>query len=309
MNNVHARTAYMLQVHTNPEQVNKLIKQLIIQDLADVYVHIDQKNYDSMKGKIVEGPNVKVLQQSVNCEWGDISQVDATLLLLKEVIESRKQYDFVCLRSGQDLLIREGFKDFLLDNKEKIFMSYRKLPITDLGLMLINWPKAARRRYTTAHPMRIYRRLLMSIYGRGINLAPNKKYWPFNYEIYKGSQWFTIPFEVAEYVLKFLDENEWYYRFFENTLVPDESFFHTLIMNSHYKKHVVNDNLMFLKWGETLSERNSPQYLISKDIKLIEESKKFFARKFDMNNDSQIVDYFADNVVFEKSRKLSLQQV
>lgn len=72
-------------------------------------------------------------------------------------------------------------------------------------------------------------------------------------------------------------------------------------MNSHYKTDVVHNNLMFLKWGETLSERNSPQDLTREDIKSIEETDHYFARKFDQNIDNIVVDYFANKVKFGRS--------
>lgn len=296
-------TAYILQVHQNPNQVNHFIRQLISEQQADVFVHIDKKNSQKINGQIIKNPRVKILHRSINCEWGDISQVDATLLLLREVLASRKQYDFVCLRSGQDLLVKNHYKDFLLDNKGKIFMSNRNISIKDAGLMKIQWPKIARKRYTSAHPIRIYRRGLLSLYNKGMNIFPNLNKWPKDYLFYKGSQWFSIPYEVAKYIITFIDENEWYYKFFENTLVPDESFFHTLIMNSYYKKDVVNNNLYFLKWGETLSERNSPQYLTRKDITSIESSDCFFARKFSEDIDDSVIEYFANKVRFGGKRE------
>jgi hypothetical protein len=292
------RTAFMLQVHKNPEQVNQFINQIITAGNADVFVHIDKKSYEFMQGKIVSSPNVKILKNSVDCEWGDISQVDATLLLLKEVIASQNSYDFVCLRSGQDLLVKGDFREFLQDNKNKIFLTYRKLSDESLGFMKIHWPKVTRKRYTNVHPIRLYRRLLLLLFKKGINLSPNSIKLPNNYSLYKGSQWFTIPFEVAKFIIEYLNQNEWYYKFFSNSLVPDESFFHTLILNSHYKEYVENNNLMFLKWGETLSERNSPQYLRFGDIKLIEDSNQYFARKFDINIDRKIIDYFSTRITF-----------
>jgi hypothetical protein len=301
--NTISRTAYILQIHKNPEQVNKFINQLISEGNADVFVHIDKRSYETMYEQIVKSPFVKVLQESVTCEWGDISQVDATILLLKEVIASKNNYDFVCLRSGQDLLVKDGFKDYLMNNQDKVFLKYRQLSGEELGFMNIHWPKLTRRRYTTAHPIRIYRRILLSLYKKGINLSPNSIKLPNDYLFYKGSQWFTIPFEVAEYIINFLNKNEWYFKFFENSLVPDESFFHTLIMNSPYKNNVVNNNLMYVKWGETLSERNSPQYLKSSDIQIIEQSNQFFARKFDVNIDSTIIDYFTKKVLFHSEGK------
>lgn len=292
------RTAYMLQIHNNPEQVNKFIYQLICDNQADVYVHLDKKNYEELRGKLIKNPSVKILEKSINCEWGDISQVDTTLLLLKEVLVTKKKYDYVCLRSGQDLLVKENFKSFLQRNNGKIFMTYRLLEKGSLGFVRVKWPKFTRKRYTNVHPIRVFRRSIHGLYEMGINILPNKNYWPKEFAFYKGSQWFTIPIQVADFMIDYLEKNEWYYKFFENTLVPDESFFHTLIMNSPYKKEVVNNNLFFFKWGETLSERNSPQYLRMEDITAIENSGQFFARKFDRSIDNSVIDYLAERISF-----------
>ncbi|KKK36618.1 hypothetical protein WQ57_18390 [Mesobacillus campisalis] len=298
------QTAFILQVHKNPEQVNRFIDQLIGSGIADVYIHIDKKSLEKFKGRILTGPHVKILDQSVDCEWGDISQVDATLMLVREVLASGTPYDFVCLRSGQDLLVKEGFKGFLSETRGKAFFTYRKMGRHELGLMKINWPKVVRKRYTTAHPVRLYRRLLLSLYRKGINIFPNRNWWPNDFSFYKGSQWFSIPLGAAQYMMDFLETNEWYYNYFKNTLVPDESFFHTLLMNSPYKEDVMNNNLYFFKWGEDLSDRNSPQNLEKDDIPLIEGSGQFFARKFDEETDSAVVDYFSSKVRFEHIKKL-----
>jgi hypothetical protein len=303
------RTAFILQIHKNPNQVNRFINQLISDDQADVFVHIDKKNADSLTGKIVKSPNVRILQKSVNCEWGDISQIDATLLLLREVLASQNEYDYVCLRSGQDLLVKDGFKGYLLDHKDTIFLNIREMDKQILGFMKISWPRKTRKRYKTRHPIRIYRRLLLYFYKKGINFFPNKNQWPKDFLFYKGSQWFTIPFEVAKYIVEYVDKNLWYYKFFENTLVPDESFFHTLIMNSPYKELVVGDDLLYLRWGETLTERNSPHNLTSKDIKLIEESNRYFARKFDENIDQSIIVYFANKIRFSVDKIVKKEDI
>jgi hypothetical protein len=300
----NVRTAYIIQIHKNPNQVNLFIKQLISGQHADVFIHIDKKN-EHLKKHIIESPYVHILSNNIECEWGDISQVDTTLLLLKEVISSQKQYDFVCLRSGQDLLVKKGFEEFLFKNRNKIFMSFKLVSEKDLGQMKIKWPKITRRRYTSKHPIRIYRSVLLFLFRKGLNLFPNPSQMPKEITFYKGSQWFTIPFEVAKYMIEYLDHNEWYYKFFEYTLVPDECFFHTLIMNSPYKANVVNNHLYFMKWGQTLSARNSPQDLTTKDIKMIEESGQFFARKFDETIDYEVVDFFANSIKLGDSECLS----
>lgn len=295
------RTAYILQTHKNPEQVNKFIQQLISDDQADVYVHIDKRNFEQIHNKIIKNDQVKVLHQTINCEWGDISQIDTTILLLKEVLSSKKDYDFVCLRSGQDLLVKDGFKDFLNSHQGNIFMALRSVGKHNLGLMEINWPKATRRRYTTPHPNRIYRRVIQSLYRNGFNIYPNTNEWPEEYTFHNGSQWFTMPLDIVKYMIDFIDQNEWYYKYFENTLCPDEWFFHTLIMNSPYKSKVVNNNLLFVKWGEKFSEQSSPQYLTEKDIDSIRNSGHFFARKFDADVDSAVINYFVERITFRRS--------
>ncbi|PLS01101.1 beta-1,6-N-acetylglucosaminyltransferase [Neobacillus cucumis] len=290
------RTAFILQIHKNPEQVNMFIQQLISDNQADVYVHIDRRSYEKIHGKILKHPNVKVLENCVVCEWGNISQITATLLLLREVMASKKNYDYVCLRSGQDILVKEGFKDFLIANTGKIYMGFREITKKDLVGMEINWPKVTRRRFNSAHPFRIYRRIIHDLYQKGINLFPNNNRWPKEYTFYTGSQWFTISLEAAQYIIEFIDKNDWYYKFFEHTLAPDEWFFHTLIMNSPLRSKVVKNNLLYLKWGESFTDIGSPLCLTSKDIQQIEESNHFFARKFDEDVDKSVIQYFINKV-------------
>lgn len=292
------RTAFILQIHKNPSQVNKFIYQLVAEDQADVYIHIDKRQHATMKDELTQSKNVKVLEQSIICEWGDFSQIDTTILLLREVLASGQLYDFVCLRSGQDLLVKEGFKNFLVENKGKVFMEFFGITWKNKGAMKMNWPKITRRRYTTAHPFRIYRRILKALYDKGINLFPNRNFWPEEYDFYCGSQWFTIPIEVAKYIIDFLDANQWYYEYFKDTYTPDEWFFHTLLMNSPYKSSIVNNNLLYLRMGEKLSERNSPVYLTKEDIPFIESSSRYFARKFDDRMDYSVIDYFTTKVKF-----------
>ncbi|WP_040203788.1 beta-1,6-N-acetylglucosaminyltransferase [Neobacillus jeddahensis] len=301
------RTAFILQIHKNPRQVNRFIDQLLSDDQADVYVHIDKRSYKEIYHKILKHSNVKVLENSVVCEWGNISQITATILLLREVLASKKNYDYVCLRSGQDLLVKDGFKGFLSENSGKIFMGFREIKKKDLVGMEINWPKVTRSRYNSAHPFRIYRRIIHDLYQKGFNLFPNKNQWPNEYMFFTGSQWFTIPLEAAKYIIEFIDKNEWYYRFFENTLAPDEWFFHTLIMNSPFKVKVVKNNYLFLKWGGKFTDIGSPVCLTFKDIQQIEESNDFFARKFDEDIDKAVIEYFSNKVGFGGNPDVSIK--
>ncbi len=54
------KTAFILQIHKNPGQVNKFIHQLISNDQADVYIHIDKRN-DQIGSKLNEFHNSQPL--------------------------------------------------------------------------------------------------------------------------------------------------------------------------------------------------------------------------------------------------------
>ncbi|MEH7095828.1 beta-1,6-N-acetylglucosaminyltransferase [Neobacillus vireti] len=294
-----SRTAYILTIHKNPVQVNKFVKQVVSEGNADVFIHIDRKNYKELHSKLIPHANVIILKESIDVKWGDITLVDATNLLIKEVLKTGRNYNFVCLRSGQDLLVRSGFKEFLLNNPQKIFMNAYFVDKKDAHAAFANvsWPQSTRRLYINPfHPNRLFRRAIQSLYGLGINLFPNPHMLPQDFCIYNGSNWFCIPLEVAKYIIKFIEENNWYYKSFENSLCPDEFFYQTLIMNSHYKSDVVDNNLMYIKFGETLKSRNNPITLKMEHIETIRDSNKFFARKFDEKEDLKVIEYFEKSV-------------
>ncbi|MGG1635381.1 beta-1,6-N-acetylglucosaminyltransferase [Paenibacillus sp. NRS-1760] len=291
-------TAYILQIHKNPAQVNTFISQLTATDTADVYVHIDKKNYDEVSPKINRSPRINVLEESCNVKWGDISQVDATIMLLRKVLTSKVDYDFVCLRSGQDLLVKNGLKVHLMENPNKIFMSAKFIHDRDISAAHVNmkWFDSARRQYNTFHPLRIFRSIMLKLYKKGLVLFPNRQLMPNNYLLYHGSSWFCIPIEVARFIIDFIDQNKWYYQYFKNALCPDEWFFQTLVMNSKYADQVANDNLTYLKWGEEYNNSNHPINLSFKDIDSIEKSNKYFARKFDEREDVAMINYYSEKV-------------
>lgn len=291
-------TAFILQTHKNPAQVNTFINQLTSTSLSDVFVHIDKKNHRKIASKIVDSTHVTVLDDCCEVSWGDISQVDATIKLLRAVLASDVKYDFVCHRSGQDLLVKNGLKDHLSKNEDKIYMTTALIKDDDISASHLNikWFKRARRQYNAFHPIRIYRRTMMYMYKKGFLLFPNDRKLPKGFSLYHGSSWFCFPLDVARHVVEFVDHNKWYYEYFENALCPDEWFFQTLLMNSKYAKQIANDNLTYIKWGDTYKTSNHPLILGAKDIESIEKSNKFFARKFDQNEDEETVRYYSETI-------------
>lgn len=66
-----------------------------------------------------------------------------------------------------------------------------------------------------------------------------------------------------------------------HTLIPEEFFFQTIIMNSPYKENVVEKNLRYTDWSGKNGSR--PSFLDETDYEKIIKSGDFFARKIDSN--------------------------
>ena len=106
--------------------------------------------------------------------------------------------------------------------------------------------------------------------------------------IYKGVNWFSITDELARFVLankKFVQKH------FRYTLCADEMFLHTVVQNSPYKENVVNNSLRFIDW-----ERGKPYTFTIEDYNMLIHSPDLFARKFDENRDSDIIDLILHEV-------------
>ena len=293
------RLAHLLLVHKNPDQVNAFLKQIARDGRADVYVHVDKKSPEAVLEGIAGGPNVHVLSERIEVTWGDFSMIDATLLLLRKMRGSGRSYDFVCLNSGQDLLVKDGLAEHLARNRGAIFMDPGRIEPGDprSSSWRIRWPRVTRNRFDSPlHPFRLLRAGLGRLYSWGVNLCPNPRALPDHHVFHRGSQWFCLPGEAAGYMLDYLDRNPACYEVFKEALVPDMSFFHTLIMNSPYAERVAGEILTYLNFGKSYKDNNHAVVLTMKDVPDIEKSGKYFARKFDAGVDNRVIAYFCDRV-------------
>jgi hypothetical protein len=103
---------------------------------------------------------------------------------------------------------------------------------------------------------------------------------------YGGPNWFAISSRCATHVLDYLQEHPEYCRFFVRALVPDELFLQTLILNSPFRDHVINDALRLTDWETGAS---SPRVLTGEDFDRLIASDSLYARKFDSTKYPDII--------------------
>jgi hypothetical protein len=98
-------------------------------------------------------------------------------------------------------------------------------------------------------------------------------------------------------MVRFLEDNPWFYRAYVDSLAPDRMFFNTLAVNSPFRDRVVNKTHTFEYWGETYKNNNHPVIFTKDNIDEIENSDCFFARKFDSRVDREVIEYFLNKII------------
>jgi hypothetical protein len=253
------KLVYLILAHQNCEQVKRLIVRLS-DEMTLFVVHVDLKVSVNEFKKLENIDNTFLITNRSLCNWGDYSIVNTTLNGLRYIKENIKIYDRVILLSGQDYPIKSTayIKNYFESDTDRIYIEYFSLPFSGLT-------------------------------NGGIHRFPNFYEIQQNLPLYAGSQWWSLPFSVVNYLLDVVHESKFYKEYFEKVFAPDESFFQTLLLNS--KEDFILGNLSryslhYLDW--TTGEK-SPKILTIDDFKELASSSKLFARKFNMNTHDEIL--------------------
>jgi len=274
------RLAHLVLAHTNPRQLNRLIGRLTCAD-ADFYIHVDLKT--DIRPFLLLGKgatNVHFVKERVSINWAGYSMVRATLNGLNTILASGKTYDYINLLSGQDYPLKstEEIHRFLAENPGKVFMNTLSVEK--------EWQEAIPR--ITQYHMQDAHFPGKHMALRVINtLIPRKKV-PHALTPVGRSQWFTIPPACAAYITDYMDQHHELERFFKKCWAPDEMIFQTILYGSSYKKNMINDNLVYVDWS---NGEASPKVLTIADAEKLDQSSKLFARKFNPEIDTEILDH------------------
>lgn len=295
--------AYLVMVHKNINQVKKLLELLDYYD-NDIYIHVDRK----AKKEIVECDfsvvcrHSKVYQYSeIDVYWGNVSQIKCELFLLEQAKE-HKQYQYYHLISGMDLPLKtqKEIHQFFDLNSGKEFVNFSGEEKT-AGLYIedrvryywaTRWYGILRIKYSQA----IMRRLdLISVKLQkllGVNRLDKEK------RLYHGANWFSITDDLVSELLR--DKNL-IFKQYKASNCADEVFIQTFIMeNAKYWENLyipkINNGfraiLRDIDW-----KRGAPYTWHKEDFEELVNSDFLFARKFDENVDSEIIDMIYDYIV------------
>ena len=274
----HMKVVYQITLYHKKDQFRWLMAALY-NDLDYFLIHIDKNSPDSYVREIVEicgnRPNIH-FQYPLPIYWGGWSIVESQLQGLQEAVERWPDWQYFLNISGQDypLRRREGIIEYLTGLNGSSGIACMSLP--DLGISI--------RRRTWFQCIE---------YGHRVHRLPLPRADLLVRRIkWKGSGWHILSRGFGEWVVSSPTAVKWR-KLCRRVMFPDEFYFQNVIMDGPFQPLRSNDNGRFVLWEQASSR---PTVLRRNDFERMMESGKIFARKFDNDQDIDIIRAIAEKV-------------
>jgi hypothetical protein len=287
------KIAYLILAHNTPRHLSRLVAALSSESNG-IFIHLDRKSNEH-DFRITEGPGLHVAEERVAVYWGDFSQVEATLVILRAALADPRHFDRFVLLSGSDYPLRSAsyIEQFFARNSDKEFINLVRMPSQEAGKPL---SRLTTYRVRPGEPTigRIVRTVLMKLQIQ----ASRRDFTLYLRDLvpYGGSTWWGLSREACEHIVSFVDEERQVVAFFKNTVCPDEAFFQTILGNSRFRSRIAR-NLTYTDWSEGAS---SPAVITENHLALLRDHPWFppdsvygegeilFARKFTDGSESLV---------------------
>jgi len=273
------KIAYLILVHRFPKQFKRLFKA--IYDQENYYlIHLDKKAESKTRADVEEFladyPNAYILE-SKNVVWGGYSMVQAELNGMKYLLDINATWDFFINLSGQDFPLKsqESIRDYLSQHR---------------GNNFIKIANQAFERPETMNRIENY----FEETENGFSGTPYKRAYLEDIVPYIGGQWMILTRDCCEFICN-SKEIVKFEKYYQNTLIADESFFQTVIMNTSFKGKVINDDKRAIIWIPDGDIKLRPKTFTMSDLAFLSTGDNLFARKFDDNVDAFILDIMVQN--------------
>lgn len=292
---------FVILSHRDPGMLQRLVRRLNQSfDRPPVVCHHD--SHQLAIDTSVFPSNVRFVRNPIRTRWGDLSLVQAFRIALRELYDW-KPTDWFTLLSANDYLIKSG-SAILSELRESPFdayldhrgiPAYEELPAAgkpDFGLATRCpvWTRSAYKRYV-ARSVRYpginrrgapcVRRLAL-LHPRWIGRSP----FDDKFRCYAGDAWLTARGPCAPLLFSDTDLSRMLLRHYRNRLIPDESFFHTILGNTP-GLNLCSDNKRYADWS---GGRPNPKWLGMQDLPALLASGHHFARKFSESHDARVLD-------------------
>lgn len=309
------KACYLLQTHKNPAQIYRLVRTIKQSSPeSQILVSHDFTSCQIDESMLLNLPGVYLIPGKGG--RGDFSIVQGYLDAVDWLLNRHIEFDWLINLTGQDYPIQplsnigkflaetqyDGFLEYFdvfskqshwssREGYSRYFYKYNKLPIE-----LTEWQKKLLTPVKVLNYIQPFFRINIS-YG----LFGLKASAPFNetFICYGGSYFCTLSRKCIQYIYDFSQSNPELVDYYKSVCVSDESFIQTLLLNSGLF-NLCNDSKRYFDFSRTRNGR--PLVLTTNDYPSLLESEAHFARKFDADRDSKILDLL-DAKVLQNSQE------
>jgi len=277
--------AYFMLIHRYPNQFKRLFKS-IYHEKNHYIIHIDKgagrKIFNEINLFLGDYENASILE-SKEAIWGGYSLVDAQLRGIEKLVTSGGTWDYFINLSGQDFPLKS--QEFIMEYLSA-FDCCEFIKVVNQNLI----------RPETMHRIKDY---VEEIDGELVISTTSNRDFLTGVTPYIGNQWMILSKDFCEFIT-YSPELAVFKEFYRNTLIADESFFQTVLMNTTFKSRIIYDDKREIDWIESSDIKLRPRNFLTNDSKMLLNSKNLFARKFDENIDGGIL------TILERSIKPSV---
>lgn len=231
------KLAYLISVHTEPEQLRRLVDAL--HPDAHFFVHVDRKSALSSFVSLLSRDNVHFIADRVDAVWGTIRQVDYQMALIRAALDYPIAFERIFFLSGLDypLWSNERIEAWLQARPDREFMAGYCMDTPALS-------PEQRSLYQTARPflqcpvlggkanerLRILGRILYRVLRRRkeLSFVVDGKVW----RLYKGSDWWCVSCDLLSYIYSEYTTHPEVRRYFSDAFAPSETLPQTIAFNS-----------------------------------------------------------------------------
>lgn len=299
------RVAVLMLAHKNKKQIERLIS-VLTHPVVDIYIHLDKKS--TLSPSDFDGCNVRFTEKRFDIVPFDFSMVDAEMELIRTAL-AYDQYGYYILLSGQCYPLRHinDIVRYLKNNYPKPFIEVISPQKVTKFKRIFRYPHILKKFRTDSENFLRKHLSPKSIYPykyipEGIVFAatlvksffvkcPQKRLKAMGIDSYFGPQWWILPDVVINEMLSFYNDRT-YCSCINDCFSCDETFFQTAIMVYADRFEIkINERGYYpnKKWF-TIFSHGHPILLTKEYFDQLISSKMLFARKFDMDIDSKILD-------------------
>ncbi|MFD1771635.1 beta-1,6-N-acetylglucosaminyltransferase [Sphingobacterium suaedae] len=292
------RHAYLILAHHEFGILERLLAALD-DERNSIYIHIDSKVVSWPELKVHSGV-LHVLENRIDVRWGDLSVVEAELLLFRTAI-NEGPYAYYHLISGVDmpLLNQSQIHAFFRKHSGKEFIGYscgdQSLQLSRKVQRYHLFPGSFRKDAGIAYELKRIIRAVVLRFQLLVGLRRND-----HIEFKKGTQWVSVTEDFVSYLL---DKEKVIKAMYKMTFCADEVVLQTICWHSRFRGQLYDvDNegvgsQRFIRWKDNILHDWG-----NEDIEELLNSGYMFARKFN-SIQMEVVDQILKHILSSEANE------